>query len=151
MISMLHTGASLLLKVAYESGAEKTIGFARSFTYTVNQGQKMTYVVDTPVPVEIAQGAAPSFVKGSLTCYLPKGTTPESVGLVPYRQSAAGDNVAVLSRYLHFRIYDRKTLNLVFECGYCKVGSYTVTVSAKGIAEVSLQFDGMLGTPGITI
>ena len=151
MRSLLHTGASLLLKVAYEDGTEKSIGFARNLTYSVSNGQKSTYVVDQATPAEIAQGAAPSFVKGSLTVYLPKGTTPESLGLVPYRVDENGDNIAVLSRYLHLRIYDRLTLNQVFSCEFCKFGNYTVGIQARGVVEVNLQFDGQLGTPGLTL
>ena len=151
MRSMLHTGASILLKVSYEDGAEKTIGFARNFSYAVVQGQKLTYTVDSVIAAEIAQGASPSFVKGSLTVYLPKGTTPESIGLVPYRTDETGNNIAATSKFIHFHLYDRATLNKIFSCEYCKVGSYTVAVSARGVAEVSLQFDGLLGTPGVTI
>lgn len=151
MKSLLHTGASLALRVAYEDGKEKLIGFARGLAYTVSNGQKVTYTVDSPLPQEIAQGAAPTFVKGSVTLYLPKGTTPESVGLVPYRNDAAGDPIGQLSRSIHFRIYDRFTGNLVLACEYCKVGTYTVVVQARGIVEISLQFDGTLSTPGLTL
>ena len=73
MKSLLHTGASLLLKVAYDTGASKTIGFARNLNFSVSQGQKVTYVVDSIIPAEIAQGAAPSFVKGSLNVFFPEG------------------------------------------------------------------------------
>ena len=151
MKSALHTAASLLLKVAYEDGSEKLIGFARAFTYSVSQGQKVTYTVDSSTPVEIAQGAAPSFVKGSLTVFLPKGTTPESSGLVPYRVDTDDSNIAVLSKYLHFRIYDRSTLNLVFAAEFCKVGTYSAAIQARGVVEMSLQFDGIMGTPGLAI
>lgn len=151
MKSLLHTGASLALKVAYEDGKEKLIGFARNFSYSVSQGQKVTYTVDSPLPQEIAQGAAPSFVKGQLTVFLPKGTTPESVGLVPYRVDAAGTPIGQLSKHIHFRIYDRLTGNKVFMAEYCKVSNYSVVIQARGIVEVSLQFDGVLSTPGLTI
>lgn len=151
MKSLLQTGASLALKVAYEDGKEKLIGFARGLSYTVSQGQKMTYTVDSPLPQEIAQGAGPMFVKGSLVVYLPKGTTPESVGLVPFRTDVAGEPIAQLSKVLHFRIYDRLTGNRVMAAEHCKVGMYTVTVQARGIVEVNLQFDGVLLTPGLAI
>jgi hypothetical protein len=151
MKSLLHTGASLALRVAYEDGTEKMIGFARNFSYTVTQGQKLTYTVDSPLPQEIAQGASPMVVKGSITLYLPKGTTPESVGLVPYRTDAQGRIINVLSKHLHFRIYDRFTQNLVFTAEYCKVANYTVSIQTRGIAEVSLTFDGILSTPGLTL
>jgi hypothetical protein len=151
MKSLLHTGASLLLKVAYEDGKEKIIGFARGLSFTVSQGQKVTYTVDSPMPQEIAQGATAMFVKGSLTVYLPKGTTPESVGLVPFRNSADGAPINGLSKAMHFRIYDRQTLNKIMSAEYCKVGMVTVTVQARGIVEVNLQFDGVMLTPGLAI
>ncbi len=151
MKSLLHTGASLALKVAYEDGGEKLIGFAKGLTYSVSQGQKVTYTVDSPLPQEIAQGAAPSFVKGALTLYLPKGTTPESVGLVPYRVDLGGNPIGQLSRIMHFRVYDRLTGNRIMACEYCKVSTYTVSAVIRGIVEVSLQFDGVLLTPGLSL
>ena len=152
MRSLIQTGASLLLKVHYPStGKEKVIGFARGLTYSVSQGQKSIHVVDTPFPAEIAQGAAPSFVKGGLTCYLPSGSTPESAGLVPYRTNEDGAINMAGSKYLNFRIYDRLSNQLVMSCDYCKVSSYSVSIVARGIVECSLQFDGILLTPGQTI
>lgn len=151
MRSMLHTGASLLLKVKYENGTSKVIGFASNFNYSVTQGQKTTYVVDSPFPAEIAQSAAPSQVRGSLSLYLPKGTTPESVGLVPLRTDANGNNMIATSKYLFFEIYDRATMNLVMSCDYCKVGSYSVGITARGIVQVNLTFEGVYVTPGLTI
>jgi hypothetical protein len=150
MKSLLHTGASLLLKVGYEDGTNKTIGYARNLSYTVTNGQKMTYVVDSPVAAEIAQGAGPMMVKGSLTVFLPKGNTPESLGLVSYRVDADGSYLSILSKYISFQVFDRATLNVIMALEYCKVSNYTVTVQARGIAEVNLQFDGQLATPGLT-
>ena len=134
--------------VKYDTGVSKVIGFARDLQFTVMQGQKTTYVVDSPFPAEIAQGTAPSGVKGSITLYLPKGVTMESAGLVPYRLNEKGENIAAASRYLTFEVYDRFTRNLIFSCEYCKVGQYSVSVSAKGIAMISLSFDGVYLTPG---
>lgn len=152
MKSLLQTGASLLLKVQYANGGkEKTIGFAQNLTFTVSQGQKMTYVVDTPFPAEIPQGATPSFVRGSLTTYLPKGTTPESVGLVPYRVNEEGDPYMTNSGYLNFRIYDRLSNAMVLSCDFCKVNSYTVNIMSRGIVAVTFSFDGILLTPGNAI
>jgi hypothetical protein len=151
MKSLLHTGASLLLKVGYEDGSEKTIGFARNLNFSVSNGQKVTYVVDQATPAEIAQGAAPSFVKGSLNIYLPKGTNPEAMGLVAYRHDAEGNQIAVLSKHLHFKIYDRATLNLIFTAEYCKVSTWSFVAQARGIVEIQLQFDGVYLTPGLSI
>jgi hypothetical protein len=149
--SLLHTGASLLLKVAYDVGQAKTIGFAHNLSYSVSQGQKVTYVVDSCIPAEIAQGAGPSFVKGSLNVFFPKGTTPESVGLVPYRIGPDGSQYAQLSKYLSFQIFDRKTLSLIMALEQCKVGSYSFVAQARGVVQLSLQFDGILATPGVTL
>lgn len=151
MKSLIHTAASLALRVAYQDGTEKMIGFCRSFNYSVSQGQKLTYVVDSPQPAEISQGAGPQGVKGSLVLYLPKGTTPESSGLVSYRVDTNGSQIAPLSKYIHFRIYDRQTGNLVFACEFCKVSTYSVSIVARGVVEVQMQFDGLLGTPGLTL
>lgn len=162
MTPKTHTGATLVMRVAYESGDEKTIGFVKNLTFSVVNGQKVTYGVDSVLPVEIAQGASASFVKGSMNIFLPKGSTVESLGLVPHRQKSgpsAGDveggtqsnNIAALSKYMHIRIYDRSTQNLVLSADYCKIGSYTFGVSAKGLVEVSLQFDGIYATPGFAI
>lgn len=151
MRSILNTGANLLLKVQYpHSGDEKVIGFAKAFSYTVSQGQKTTYTVDSPFPIEIAQGSAASMVRGNLVIYLPKGNTLESVGLVPYRVNEGGTNIAATSRYLHFKIYDRSSNYLVFSCNYCKVSTYSINVIARGVVECNITFDGMYAMPGQT-
>jgi hypothetical protein len=149
--SLLHTGASLLLKVSYDAGQSKTIGFAKNLSFSVSQGQRVTYVVDSIIPAEIAQGAGASFVKGSINVFLPKGCTMESVGLVPYRIDKDGSQIAQLSKYLTFQVLDRATLNLVMALEYCKVGSYSFVAQARGIVEISMQFDGILATPGLTL
>jgi hypothetical protein len=148
MRSLLQTSASLLLKVKYDNGQSKVVGFARGFSVQVNNGQAVKFVVDSPFPAEIAQGTAPSQVRGSLELFLPKNTSMESVGLVPYRTDVNGDNVALASRYLSFEIYDRLTNSLIFSCDYCKVGNYSISSQAKGVTLVSMQFDGILMSPG---
>lgn len=149
MKSLLQTGASLLLKIEYASdGKEKVIGFAKALSYSVQQGQKSTYVVDSPFPVEIAQGAAPSSVRGSMVLYLPKGSNPEAAGLVPYRHGSNGEPNQATSQYMHLKMYDRATNKLVFSCEYCKVSSYTMTIAARGVVECNLSFEGMYLTPG---
>ena len=148
MKSQLQTAASLLLMVKYDTGVSKVIGFARALEFTVNNGQKTTYVVDSPFPAEIAQGTAPMSVRGSMVLYLPKGVTMESAGLVPYRVNEKGENIAAASRYMSFEVYDRFTRNLIFACEYCKVGTYSVSVQAKGVASVTMQFEGVYMTPG---
>src|SRR5882724_11717708 len=86
--AVLRTGPNLLLKVVQPSG-EKIIGYASGFNMTVLNGQKTTMVVDNPFPAEIAHGAGPSLVRGTVTLYMPKGMTLEKAGLVPYRTSGA--------------------------------------------------------------
>jgi hypothetical protein len=151
MRSIALTSASLLLKVAYEDGKEKVIGFAKGLSVAVSQGHKNTFVVDSPFPAEMAQGTQPMIVKGSLTTYLPKGSTPESSGLVPYRLSLRNDENASTSKFMHLRVYDRTTDTLVFSADYCKVTSYNINMMARGIVEVQFQFDGMYLTPGNTV
>jgi hypothetical protein len=151
MKSLLHTGASLLLRVRYDNGDSKIVGFARNFSYSVSGGQKSTFVVDSPFPAEIAQSASPSQVRGTITVYLPKGSTPESAGLVPYRTDANGLNLAAGSRYMAFEVYDRLTSGLVAACEYCKVSNYSVSIAARGVVQVTLTFDGILLNPGNSI
>lgn len=151
MKSQLHTGASLALRIKYETGEMKVIGFATNFSYTVSNGQKATFVVDSPLPAEIAQSAAGSMVRGSMTLFLPKGTTPESAGLVPFRTNLAGDNVMAASRYCTWEIFDRFTQAMVLSTEYCKVGTYSVSVAARGVVQMNLTFEGILATPGSSI
>lgn len=148
MQSVLHTGPSLKFKVAYDDGTEKTIGYASGLQYTVQNGQKPLFVVDSVFPADIAQGASPSMVTGTVMLYLPKGMTPESAGMVPYRQTPQGDMYMPLSRFMHFRLYDRVGSRLIFSADFCKVSSYSVRVQTKGWAMVSLQFEGIFLTPG---
>ena len=149
--SLIQTGASLLVKIGYDQNNEKVIGFATNLTYTVTQGQKSIFTVDSPFPAEIAQSAGPSFVKGSMTLFMPKGATMESAGLVPYRTDQGGENIAATSKYFDIKIYDRKTNQIVMTCKYCKVGQYTVNIPARGIVSISLAFDGMLLEPGAAL
>jgi hypothetical protein len=148
MKSLLQTGASLVLKVQYEGGDEKVIGFCSDLTYTVSQGQKMIYTVDQVTPVEIAQGAGPSQVSGSMNLYLPKGVTMEAVGLVPFRHDQKGANAMALSKPLKIKIYDRLSSALVVALEGVKIGQYTVSVPSRGIVRVQLTFNGSGATPG---
>lgn len=149
MKSLLHTAASLLLKVKYDGDSkENVIGFCTDFNYTVTQGQKLIYTVDMVTPVEIAQGAGPSQVRGSMTLFLPKGVTLEAAGLVPYRQDERGNDSMALSKTLTFKIYDRSSSALVASIENCKVGQYSVSITARGIVRCQLTFDGTAVTPG---
>jgi hypothetical protein len=148
MRSFLHTGASLQVKIVHEGDIEKTIGYATGLTFTVSQGQKMIYTVDSPFPQEIAQGAGPSFVRGSMMLFLPKGTTMERAGLVPYRQDAEGLPNMAASKFFGLRIYDRATTELVLSVDYCKVSTYTVSMQSRQVVRISVNFEGIYLTPG---
>jgi len=147
--AMLHAAPDMLLKVSTRNDpTERIIGYATGLTFTVQQGQKMIFAVDSPFPYEISQSASPSFVRGSLTTWLPKGMTLESAGLVPYRKDKQGDNFLATSSYLFLRLYDRATNYLVYSIDHVKVSSYTVTVESKKLVRVQLNFEGILVTPG---
>lgn len=155
MRSILRTGPSLVLKIVHPSG-EKIIGYASGITYTVTNGQKSIFVVDSPFPAEISQAAGPSLVRGTISLFMPKGTTLEKAGLVPYRTSGAAsaadtspnpgnpDNFVHLahSMYVHWRLYDRETGELFMGIDYAKVGQYTINVQSKSVVKAELQFEG---------
>lgn len=147
---MLHAAPTLTLKVSYPDNTtpEKTIGYASSLTYTVFQGQKEVFVVDSPFPAEISQASGPSLVRGSVTLYMPKGSTPEYAGLVPFRTTSDGKIAHAATKYLNWRLYDRLTGGLVLSLDYVKVSQYTVTVGARTVVTVRLEFAGMYSTPG---
>lgn len=152
--SLLHAAPALLVKVAYEDSAkEKIIGYASNLSFRVSQGQKEIYTVDTPFPVEIAQAASMSMVKGSLSIFLPKGQTPESLGLVPYRVLNKNADTASMaaSKYFHLRVYDRQSTELVFSADFCKVGEYSVSIQARQVVKCELSFTGMYLTPGVKV
>lgn len=148
MKSIIHTGPTLQVKVAYEDGEEKLIGFANGLIFSIVQGQKLIYTVDSPFPQAIDQGAAPSFVRGNMSLYLPKGATMESAGLVPFRTDEVGRPQNATSRYMHMRIYDRATTELVLSVNYVKVSSYTVSLEMRQVVRINLSFEGIYATPG---
>ena len=148
MKSLLHTAPSLQLKIAKPGETEKLIGYATGLQFTVMQGQKPIFVVDSPFPHQLAQAAAASMVRGQITIFLPKGMTPETAGLVPYRQDEQGNIFQGGSQYLNFRIYDRRTTQLVFSADYCKVSDYTVSIRARQTVMCTLNFEGIFLRPG---
>lgn len=147
MISQLYTAPSMSLKVQADGGDEKTIGYCSGISYTTSNGQKMTFGVDSPLPVEISQGSSQSFVRGSMEIYLPKGTTPEKLGLVPYRVDDSNQLYMVASKYLNIRLYDRATTQRILSIDHCKFGTYTMTIAARSVVRVSMQFEGVFVTP----
>lgn len=148
MKSQLHTGPSLLLKIAASGQSERTIGYASGLQFSVSNGQKPLMVVDSPFPFQIMQAAGASMVRGQLNIYLPKGMTPETAGLIPYRQDSQGNIFAGASQYLSVRLYDRATTQLVFSCDFVKFGDYTVSVRTRSTVQVVMNFEGMFLNPG---
>jgi hypothetical protein len=165
--SVLRTGANLVVKVAYTgSKVEKTIGYATAINYIVNNGLKIIHVVDTPFPQELAYGAAGMTVTGTLSLVLPKGTTLERAGLVPYRTAGgasekdgitenygSGDVVDTVyiggGQYMHLRVYDRASGEMVMGCDYCKVQNYQISIQSKSVVHANISFVGKFLVPGI--
>ncbi len=151
-MSMIQTGASLVLKVANEKGGlEQTIGFCSAFSLDVPTGQKEIFTCDTPFAQEIAQSAAPIIVTGSLRLYLLKGTDPIRAGIMSHSTDPQGSNQYPLnaaSRYVHYRVYDRATQQLVFSVDYVKVKNFSLTVQTKSTVQYSVSFTGMFFSYG---
>jgi hypothetical protein len=147
MQSLIHTGATVIVKIARKSQAEQTIGYATSVQYSVTQGQKSIFCVDSPFPYQISQGAGPSIVRGQISIYMMKGCTPEQLGLVSYRQDAAGNIFMANSEYVSLRIYDRSTGQLLMGLESMKVSDYTVMVRARSIVQCIMNFEGMFANP----
>lgn len=147
MSSILHTGPSIVVKVKAEDSFEQTVGYATALQYQVTQGQKTLYGVDSPFPQEIAQAAGPSFVRGTMVIFLPKGTNPELLGLVPYRQ--AGDQTAFASgsKYMNINLYNRADGTLIMSLNFCKVSGYSVNINSKSLITMNLSFEGVSVTP----
>lgn len=149
MISTLATGAGYQVKIAIDnSNEERTIGFATKLNYTVTNGTKTSFGVDSPFPQEIGQGAAPSFVRGTMNLYMPRGMTLESLNMSPHRQDGEGAPVGPFVKYMHIRIYDRLSRALVLSLDFCKISQYTVDITAKSVVSAALSFEGMLASPG---
>lgn len=146
---IIRTAAGLKLKVQYEPDAklpEKTIGFASNLTFTVQQGQKSIFTVDSPFPQEIAQGASPSQVRGSVTLYVRKGKDPIREAIVAATGVQGPDQA--FSRYFHWRFYDRVTNELAWAINYVKVSSFTIQVQSKQMVIATCQFEGMFFESG---
>ena len=156
--SLLRTGPQSLLKLAYDlpNGPERTIGYCTGLTFSVTQGQKMIFGVDSPFPLEIAQAAGPADVRGTVTLFMPKGSNPVTAGLVPPLSGSVPDaDIADMARmstskYQHWRIYDRVSSELSFACNYCKVSNWTVVIQAKQVVTVQLSFEGLFMEYGLS-
>jgi len=151
--SQLRTAPNMTLKVSYgrSEAAEKTIGYAQNLSFSQTLGQKSIYTVDSPFIQEIAQGAAPSAIRGTVTLFMPKGSDPVRAGLVtPATNIEKKDGVPlqVASQFLNWRFYDRFTQELAFALNFVKVSSWSVSVSAKRTVQVSLNFEGIFYEQG---
>lgn len=158
-ISNLRTGPNLLVKIAYDlpNGPERTLGYAQALNFTVINGQKEIFTVDSPFPGEIAQAAGPSYVRGSFTLFMPKGSNPISAGLIaptsgplPDTSDPADMPRMSTSKYMHIRIYDRFTQELSFAVNFVKVSQWTTSIAAKQVVQVQLQFSGMFVEIGLS-
>lgn len=148
---LIRTGPSLKLKVSYANpdADEKTIGFASNLQFSVNQGQKPIFTVDSPYPAELAQGAAPQMVQGTMTIYLLRGMDPVKAGLVPPSSSQLNyAPVHAYSTHLNWRIYDRFSGELAWAINNVKVSSWSVNVTAKQVVTAQLTFQGMFYQSG---
>ena len=148
---MLQTAPSLELRIKYENGNEKVIAFASNLQFNVVQGQKPIFVVDSPFPAEIANGAAPSYVTGSMTVYLPKGQTMESAGLVPRSLTEDGSEIlAATASYANIMVYDRLSDDLVIGVQGFKCGSYSFNMASRTHIIINLQFAGLYIKEGVS-
>lgn len=149
MQSLAHAGPTLSVKVFYpDIGTEKLIGFASDLTFDVTQGQKAQFVVDSPFPAQIDQAAGQSSVKGSITLFLPKGSTPESSGLVPFRKDQDGGIAIAATKYIDLRIYDRATSGLLYIIEGFKASQTSVAIGSRRVVQVRLQFEARYLTVG---
>lgn len=148
MQSIIQTGSSLRLAVAFEKdGNERTIGYATSFSVSQSLGGQPIFGVDSIFPQEIALAGSPSSIQGSMTIYMLKGTDPIRMGLVaPVVDPNSSKNnfpQQAPSRYIHFRLYDRATNELVISAEFCKVLGWSFATQARSSVIVNLSFAGM--------
>ncbi len=149
MISQLSTGPSLQVKIAFDgSNEERTVGFATKLSYSVNNGQKMIFTVDSPFPAEISHGAAQSYVRGQMSLFMPRGQTLEDLNMTPHRHDEQGQPVGPYTKYFSIRVYDRLTQTLLLSLDFCKISGYSVDITAKSVVTAMVNFEGMLASPG---
>lgn len=150
MLPNTTQGAALIVKMTVDgdSGKETTLGFASRLQYSVQNGQKMIFTVDSPFPEEIAHGAGGSFVKGAMTVYLLRGQTLETMDMAHYRNNKSGEALAPKTKYFNLRIYDRHTGGRVLSLDFCKFSGYSIDMSARSIVMANVTFEGMYASPG---
>ena len=127
-------------------------GYATGFQYRSTQGQKPIFGVDSPLAQEIAQGAAPSIVEGSMMVFRPLGASPEKWGLMTPRtiddtgKQETGDNIRTAlgsGRYSVVEIIHRKTGDLILRIFHVMFDSQSWSVAARGIMQGTVSFQGM--------
>ena len=157
-MSALQNGPELRLFIN-----ERLIGYATGLRYTVTQGQKPIYGVDSPVPQEIAQGAGPSILDGSITVYRPKDSSPEKSaimtprtsrlgisedgklgGFLPNGKEAPGSFALGSGRYSTIRIEDRLTGKTIMQAYYVMFGSQSWTIGERQVVQGVLTFQGIV-------
>lgn len=149
MISILATGAGYQVKMAIDgSNEERTVGFATKLNYSVMNGQKMIFTVDSPFPQEIANGAAQSYVRGTMNLFMPRGMTLEALNVTPHRHDEQGAPVGPFTKYFSIRVYDRLSRGLVLSLDFCKISQYTVDVTTRAVVQATVSFEGILASPG---
>jgi len=153
--SYLRTGPNMYLKVAYNKAdsPEKMIGYATNLSFSQSLGQKSIFTVDSPFIQEIAQGAAPSFIRGTVTLYMLKGSDPIRAGLVsPATDIIKKDDIPlnVTSKDLNWRFYDRFTRELAYAINNVKVSNWSSTIGARSVVTVQLSFEGIFFESGVS-
>jgi hypothetical protein len=127
-------------------------GYVTSIVYRVTQGQKEIFGVDSPMPQEIAQGAGPVIVQGSITVLRPKGASPEAWGIMTSRSGNNGvidtgdrnSSVAGAGAYSVVEILDRETDNLLIRITYVMFGIQEWRVQARQVMTGSIGFTGVI-------
>jgi hypothetical protein len=128
------------------------IGYCTAFTYRSSQGQKMTFGVDSPFPQEIAQGASPSFVEGTMELIRPKGGNPESWNFMTPRLSTDGkvedgnltSTALGSAKYSVLEVYDRASDTLMIKIGYVMFGTQSWAVGVKDVMKGTVSFQGIM-------
>jgi len=156
-MSKIHNAPELKLYIN-----NQLAGYANDFRYSVVQGQKAFYGVDSPFPQEIAQGAAPSLVEGTMTVFRPKNGSPEAWGFMTPRASKYGSEEDLVTggfkangmenpgstalgsgKYSIIRLEDRKTSKVVANIYFVMFSAQSWSVGARGIMMGTLSFQGM--------
>jgi len=124
------------------------IGYVSNFTWNQSQGQKKTFVVDSPFPAEIAQGAAPSMVTGSMTVFKLNNTSLEEAGMIGERTPKGSPITATThlgaARYSVMEIVDRQTKATVVKFNQVMFASQAWRIMSKDVVTGVVSFEAML-------